>query len=76
MTETGSAVTRVIQSREETPTDTHKAILGQFGKREGTGPSLVRQLNKCHPYIMLSQHDTQGLASRGWPDSKQREIVG
>ena len=37
-TETGSEATRVMQSREETPKDTHKAILGQFGKRGRHGP--------------------------------------
>ena len=60
MTETGSEVTRVIQSREETPTDAHKAILGQFGKRGRHGPEPGPASE--HPYIMLSQHDTQGLA--------------
>ena len=63
MTETGSEVTRVIQSREEIATDATKASLGLIGERGGHGPNPGPASE--HPPLLdqvLPTHGPQGTA--------------
>ena len=62
MTETGSEVARVIQSREELPTDANKAILGLIGERGGHGPKPGPASEHLPLLYHLQPHGTQGTA--------------